>query len=103
MSVAELRHRLIAAVPVPFDASATVDPEAQARFASHLAGLPIGGVAVWAHTGRGLRLTADQRAAVLIDWKAGLAGRGLLIASAGAPPGEEDAASAFRDARAMAE
>jgi 4-hydroxy-tetrahydrodipicolinate synthase len=98
-----LRGRLFPAVPVPFDSRGRIDRDAQARLASRLAEQSIGGVAIWAHTGRGLLLSREQRTAVLDDWKAALGGRGSLIAAAGPLPGTTDAATAFRAARAMAE
>lgn len=101
--VESLTGRLIPAVPVPFDDAGRIDRDAQVRYAEGMGGRPIGGVAVWAHTGRGLRLTVDQRAAVLTDWKLGLAGRAPLFAAAGAPPGRNDVADAIAGARAMAD
>src|SRR4051794_29321993 len=98
----DLRGRLIPAVPVPFDSEGRINPEAQARYASHLAGQPIGGVAVWAHTGRGLWLTDEQRAEVLICWRRELRPGQLLIASAGASPRERSPEVVFQSARAMA-
>ena len=39
-----------------------IDTLAQERYARWMARQPVGGVAVWAHTGRGLRLSESQRA-----------------------------------------
>jgi 4-hydroxy-tetrahydrodipicolinate synthase len=97
-----LRGRLIAAVPVPFDAAGRVDRAAQGRYVAHMAGKPVDGVAVWAHTGRGLRLSFDQRAEVLRDWRAGLSADRLVIAAAGAPPDANDWSDALARAQAMA-
>ena len=55
---ADLRNRLIPAVPVPFRADGTIHGDRpHSRYVDHMAGQPIGGVAVWAHTGRGLSST----------------------------------------------
>ena len=51
---AELIGALIPAVPVPFDALGKIDALAQQRYAEWMARQPVKGVAVWAHTGRGL-------------------------------------------------
>jgi 4-hydroxy-tetrahydrodipicolinate synthase len=99
----ELRGRLIPAVPVPFDKSGRLDRDAQARLAEALASRPIGGVAVWAHTGRGLWLSSEARADVLLDWRQALAGHGRVIAAAGASRGVIEPAAAIASARAMAE
>jgi 4-hydroxy-tetrahydrodipicolinate synthase len=98
----DLRRRLIAAVPVPFDAEGRVHAEAQERYVAHLASEPVGGVAVWAHTGRGLWLSAEQRAEVLTAWRRGLGSDRLVLAAAGSPPRERDPETVFRAAQAMA-
>lgn len=66
-----LAQRVVPAVPVPFTAGGALDGPAQAAYVSWMAGQPVAGVAVWAHTGRGLWLTADQREQVLATWRAG--------------------------------
>jgi 4-hydroxy-tetrahydrodipicolinate synthase len=97
-----LRHRLIAAVPVPFRGDGAIHAEAQARYVGHVAAQPIGGVAVWAHTGRGLHLAAEQRSEVLASWRGGLRGDQCVIAAAGAPRAERDPERVVRAAVAMA-
>lgn len=47
----------------------------------------IGGVAVWAHTGRGLHLDAETRRAVLTSWRSGLPSRSVIVAGCGVPAG----------------
>jgi len=42
---------------------------------------PVAGVAVWAHTGRGPHLSADQRATVLAEWRSALPGK-IIVAGA---------------------
>lgn len=59
---------LIPAVPVPFSGT-TIDSAAQVRYAQWMAARPVAGVAVWAHTGRGRHLSAEQRRAVLDVWR----------------------------------
>jgi 4-hydroxy-tetrahydrodipicolinate synthase len=46
-----------------------------------MAGQPIAGVAVWAHTGRGPHLSAQQRQGVLAEWRAALPGK-VIVAGA---------------------
>ena len=67
-----LHHGLIPAVPVPFTAGGEIDHEAQERYIAYMAAQPVAGIAVWAHTGRGLRLTREQRLQVLRSWSEGL-------------------------------
>jgi len=46
-----------------------------------MAAQPVAGVAVWAHTGRGPHLSAEQRRAVLAEWRAALPGK-VIVAGA---------------------
>jgi 4-hydroxy-tetrahydrodipicolinate synthase len=94
---------MIAAVPVPFDRDGRIDRSAQERYVAHLSAEPVDGVAVWAHTGRGLRLGVEQRADVLRDWRAGFGGTRPVIAAAGAGPGSTSWESVLAAARSMAE
>jgi 4-hydroxy-tetrahydrodipicolinate synthase len=103
-----LHGALIPAVPVPFSRDGRVDERAQERYVEYLAGEPIAGVAVWAHTGRGLQLDRETAVAVLRSWRRGLPAKSI-VAGAGAldEPGalgraEADRAYAAR-ARRMAE
>jgi 4-hydroxy-tetrahydrodipicolinate synthase len=67
-------------VPVPFR-GASLDERAQRDYARWMAGQPVAGVAVWAHTGRGPHLSADQRRLVLETWREALPER-VLVAGA---------------------
>jgi 4-hydroxy-tetrahydrodipicolinate synthase len=90
LSTEELRsrifHGLIPATPVPFTASGEVDAAAEQRYVAFMSRQPVAGVAVWAHTGRGLRLTREQRLQVLRSWAEGLAGDKVIIAGVGGSP-----------------
>ena len=77
---ARLDAGLIPAVPVPFRDSG-LDLEAQRSYAAWMAGQPVAGVAVWAHTGRGPYLSGEQRREVLESWREALPDR-LVIAGA---------------------
>ena len=59
---------------------------------------PVGGVAVWAHTGRGLHLDAAMRERVLSAWRAAMPAPALIVAGCGVPTGS---ASLPRDARML--
>ncbi len=79
MNVAVRLHgHLIPAVPVPFRGSTLADDALQA-YARWMANQPVAGVAGWAHTGRGLRLTPEQRDRVLQVWREALPGR-IIVA-----------------------
>ena len=55
--------------------------DAQRAYATWMAGQAVAGVAVWAHTGRGPHLSAEQRRVVLAAWRAALPGR-VIVAGA---------------------
>jgi 4-hydroxy-tetrahydrodipicolinate synthase len=98
--VARLDGGLIPAVPVPFRGT-TLAADAQRGYARWMAGQGIAGVAVWAHTGRGPHLDADQRRLVLDTWRAALpdrvivAGAATLETAQAARAGGADALLAF--------
>jgi 4-hydroxy-tetrahydrodipicolinate synthase len=75
-----LRWGLVPAVPVPFRGR-ELDGSAQRRYAEWMAAHPVAGVAVWAHTGRGPHLAAEQRREVLETWREALPDR-VVIAGA---------------------
>jgi len=83
-------------VPVPFRGS-TIDFAAQRAYASWMARQPVAGVAVWAHTGRGPHLSADQRRVVLEEWRAALTGK-VVVAGANGPTMARDAKRGGADA-----
>jgi 4-hydroxy-tetrahydrodipicolinate synthase len=103
ITVSDLSGRLIPAVPVPFGPGGDVHQAGLELYASSMAKRPIGGVAVWAHTGRGLRLTDATRERVLRVWRRELPADRCLIAAAGPPPGESSASSVMSAATAMAQ
>ncbi len=75
-----LEGSLIPAVPVPFRGQ-EMDGAAQRNYARWMSGQPVGGVAIWAHTGRGPYLTAEQRREVLETWREALPDR-VVVAGA---------------------
>jgi 4-hydroxy-tetrahydrodipicolinate synthase len=81
-----LWHGLIPAVPVPFKASGEIDAAAQEKYVAWMSKQPVAGVAVWAHTGRGLRLNREQRIQVLKSWSAGLGEGKVVVAGVGGLP-----------------
>ncbi len=71
MSLADqLRGTVIPAVPVPFDSDGEIDRELHDEYVRWMAKQPIGGVAVWSHTGRGLHLRPEQLLYVMESWRA---------------------------------
>ena len=70
-----VRQRVVPAVPVPCDAEGAIDQAAHRRYVAWMAGQSVGAVALWAHTGRGLHLSDEQRALVLRTWRDGAPGR----------------------------
>jgi 4-hydroxy-tetrahydrodipicolinate synthase len=67
-------------VPVPFRGR-TLAEDAQQAYARWMATQPVAGVAVWAHTGRGPHLSAEERRLVLSTWRTALPGK-VIVAGA---------------------
>jgi len=78
-----LWHGLVPAVPVPMAANGQIDPAAQKSYIAYMDQQPVAGVAVWAHTGRGLHLSRDQRIQVLQAWAQGTGSSRLIVAGVG--------------------
>ncbi len=78
-----LDHGLIPAVPAPFRKSGQIDVDAQRKYISYMSKQPIAAAAVWAHTGRGLHLTREQRVQVLRSWVEGLGAQKIVVAGVG--------------------
>jgi 4-hydroxy-tetrahydrodipicolinate synthase len=81
-SLAELNRTLagglIPAVPVMFDRERRFHERAHEAYVSFMSSQPIRGVAVWAHTGRGLLLDAETAQRVLRQWRHAVAGKPLI-------------------------
>jgi len=69
-----LRGGVLAAVPVPCSGR-EINESAQRSYAASMAGEPLAGVAVWAHTGRGPHLSPEQRRTVIEAWREALPGK----------------------------
>ncbi|TDO36373.1 4-hydroxy-tetrahydrodipicolinate synthase [Kribbella sp. VKM Ac-2527] len=67
--VDRLRGTLLPAVVTPMSSDGVVAYGALTSYAEAIAAGPIGGVAVWAHTGRGLYLSESDRSTVLTTWR----------------------------------
>jgi 4-hydroxy-tetrahydrodipicolinate synthase len=98
----DMQGRLIPAAPVPMDGEGRVHVAALQRYIDHIATQPVGGVAVWAHTGRGLHLSDEQRAQVLEAWRAGMGPGRVVIAAAGPALRADGPDRVVSSARAMA-
>ncbi|HYU29419.1 MAG TPA: dihydrodipicolinate synthase family protein [Gemmatimonadales bacterium] len=83
-------------MPVPFRGS-QIDVEAQRAYATWMARQAVAGVAVWAHTGRGPHLSAEQRRLVLATWRSALPGK-VIVAGANAVEMARDAKRGGADA-----
>jgi|SRR5690348_10254981 4-hydroxy-tetrahydrodipicolinate synthase len=92
-----LWHGLIPAVPVPMTSDGQVDSAAQEKYIAYMRQQPIAGVAVWAHTGRGLHLSREQRLQVLQAWAKGLGADKLIIAGVGGPHAATGSFQAYVD------
>src|SRR5689334_199988 len=86
-----------------FTASGQIDSAAQEQYVESMSRQPVAGVAVWAHTGRGLRMSREQRGQILESWARGLRTPKMVIAGVGGAPGDRDPSSCIRSALAMAQ
>jgi 4-hydroxy-tetrahydrodipicolinate synthase len=96
---ARLDGGLVAAVPVPARADGRLHDGAHDSYLRYMASQPVAGVAVWAHTGRGLMLDEATARRVLADWRAALP-HGVVVAGAGSRRAD-DPARATDDSVAM--
>lgn len=83
---ARLEGALLPAVPVPFTEEGEIDRSAHEAYTAYMSAQPAGGVAVWAHTGRGLKLSRQHRREVLSMWRSVVGKDRTLVAGVGAPP-----------------
>jgi 4-hydroxy-tetrahydrodipicolinate synthase len=77
-----LENGLIAATPIPFDAQGKLHQAGHESYLRHMARQPLAGVAVWAHTGRGLMLDSATAERVLRDWREALPEK-VIVAGVG--------------------
>ena len=97
-----LTGQLIPAIPVPFDTDGKLHVEAHESYLRYMSTQSIAGVAVWAHTGRGLLIDKDTARQVLQDWRRALPGK-VVIAGAGAVRSISDHEQATTSTLKMAE
>jgi 4-hydroxy-tetrahydrodipicolinate synthase len=102
ITMSPLAGRLFPAVPVPFRRDGAIHEAALKRYANWMAGQAIGGVAIWAHTGRGLRLTDAELERVITIWRSELPAETIVIAAAGPPPKVREPDQVIARARSMA-
>ncbi len=101
-SVSHKSGWLIPAVPVPFDRDGSVHEPGLRQYAEWMAGQPIGGVAVWAHTGRGLLLDEADGGTVMTAWRRALPPGTMLVAATGARAEWRSPREVFTAVRRMA-
>ena len=92
---------LIPAVPVMFDREHRFHESAHRVYVEYMSTQPIAGVAVWAHTGRGLHLSPDIAQRVIQDWRDALPDK-PLIAGVGPVGRPSDPAAATKATLEMA-
>ena len=94
---------LWAATPVPAQKNFQIDSDSLHHYAHWLFQKPVGGVALNAHTGRGLYWAEAQRALILETWATHRPPGKSIIAAVGSPHKPADFASALAAARDMAQ
>jgi 4-hydroxy-tetrahydrodipicolinate synthase len=102
ITTSQLAGRLFPAVPVPFGRDGALHEAALKRYANWMADHAIGGVAIWAHTGRGLWLTDADLGRVITTWRSELPAESIVIAAAGPPPTVGQPDQVIARARSMA-
>ena len=102
MAGLSLRRCVFPAAAVPRDSEGRIHRRAHEGYVDWMAGQGVDGVAVWAHTGRGLRLTDAERIEVLSLWRATFADGRLVIAAAGSTADDRRPDAAIASARSMA-
>jgi 4-hydroxy-tetrahydrodipicolinate synthase len=100
--IKDLMRQLIPAVPVPCGPNGAIHASGLERYAAWMSDQDVRGVAVWAHTGRGLHLGDADRERVLSTWRRALPARRVLIAAAGAQREEHCVPGVIDSACAMA-
>ena len=75
---AKLAGGLIPAAPVMFDRDGSFHDRAHEAYVSFMSSQPIAGVAVWAHTGRGLLLDDETAQRVMRQWRHALPDKPLM-------------------------
>ena len=87
---------LIPAAPVMFDREHRFHEGAHEAYVSFMSSQPIAGVAVWAHTGRGLLLDGETARLVLRQWRQALVAKPLIagVGTANSHAHPEEATSA---------
>ena len=98
---ARLTGGLIPATPVMFDREGRFHERAHEAYVSFMSSQPVAGVAVWAHTGRGLLLDEETSRRVLQQWRQGVADK-PLIAGAGSRSRQSTPAEATSATLSMA-
>jgi len=83
---------LVPAAPVMFDREHRFHERAHEAYVSLMSSQPIAGVAVWAHTGRGLLLDDETAQRVMRQWREALVDK-PLIAGAGAQADSQEPTS----------
>jgi 4-hydroxy-tetrahydrodipicolinate synthase len=98
----ELAGGLIPAAPVMFNREHRFDERAHEAYVSFMSSQPIAGVAVWAHTGRGLLLDDETAQRVMRQWRGAIADK-PLIAGIGARNSEDATSATLAMAHAAAD
>lgn len=88
--VLKLKYGLIPAVPTPFTRDGAIHVPSLERYAEWMSSQPVAGAAVWAHTGRGLMLSREQRELILKVWRKALSKRLIIAGAGGSPKAESD-------------
>ena len=94
---------LWSAAPVPVQKNFQIDTDQLHKYAQWLFHQPTGGVAINAHTGRGLHWGDDQRGLILEVWNQHRPAGKSIIAAVGAPTTANDFGSALSATRDMAQ
>ncbi len=97
----QLTGGLIPAAPVMFDREHHFHERAHEAYVAFMSSQPIAGIAIWAHTGRGLLLDNETAERVIKQWRRGISDK-PLIAGVGARSNHSDPNEATNSTLSMA-
>lgn len=88
MNYKEVQEKILGdimpAVPVPLLEDGSIHLESQENYVKWMNKQPVNTVAIWAHTGRGLNLSKEQRKVVFNQWRNGLDEEKMILCGVGA-------------------
>ncbi|GAA0716435.1 hypothetical protein GCM10008905_00870 [Clostridium malenominatum] len=80
----KINKSIIPAVPIPFNKDGSINTFSQESYVAWMNNQPISAVALWAHTGRGLFISKEQREYIFRSYREGLSREKMILCGVGA-------------------